>query len=60
MHMLTILMDYMGLTQAELAKKADISPADLNEMVNKAPYGMITKYQSLAHIICARLNDFSL
>lgn len=51
MHVLTILMDYMGLTQVELAKKADISPADLNEMINKAPYGMITKYQRLAQYL---------
>lgn len=51
MHILTILMDYMGLTQAELAKRADISPADLNEMINKAPYGMITKYHRLAQYL---------
>lgn len=48
MHMLNILLDYMGLTQVELAKKAGISAADLNEMINKKPYGMITKYQRLA------------
>ena len=51
MHILAILMDYMGLTQAELAKRADISPADLNEMINKEPYGMITKYQRLAQYL---------
>lgn len=43
MNILTILMDYMGLTQAELAKRAVISPADLNEMINKEPYADIQK-----------------
>lgn len=57
MHILTILMDYMGLTQAELAKKADISPADLNEMINKAPYGMITKYQRMAQYLCVSVDS---
>lgn len=51
MHILTILIDYMGLTQVELAKRAGISPADLNEMINKDPYGMITKYQRLAEYL---------
>ena len=51
MHILTILIDYMGLTQIELAKKAGITPADLNEMINKEPYGMITKYQKLAEYL---------
>lgn len=57
MHILTILMDYMGLTQAELAKKADISPADLNEMINKVPYGMITKYQRMAQYLCVSVDS---
>lgn len=51
MHILTILMDYLGLTQVELAKKAGITPADLNEMINKEPYGLITKYQRLAQYL---------
>ena len=47
MHMLNILMDYIGITQTELAKRSGITAADLNEMINKEPYGMITKYQRL-------------
>lgn len=57
MHILTVLMDYMGFTQVELAKKANISPADLNEMINKAPYGMITKYHRLAKYLCVTVDS---
>lgn len=56
MHMLNTLMDYMGLTQTELAKRAGISAADLNEMINKEPYGMITKYQRLADYLAVSVD----
>lgn len=51
MHIINILRDYMGLTQVELARCAGIGAADLNEIINKAPYGLITKYQKLASFL---------
>lgn len=56
MHMLNTLMDYMGFTQTELAKRAGITAADLNEMINKEPYGMITKYQRLADYLAVSVD----
>lgn len=56
MHMLNILMDYIGITQTELAKRSGITAADLNEMINKEPYGMITKYQRLSDYLAVSVD----
>ena len=56
MHMLNTIMDYLGFTQAELAKHAGITAADLNEMINKEPYGMITKYQRIADYLAVSVD----
>lgn len=56
MHVLNILMDYLGVSQGELAKSAGITAADLNEMVNREPYGMITKYQRLAEYLAVSID----
>lgn len=48
MHVIKLLRDYLGLSQAELSKRAGITQADLSEMEHKAPYGQIAKYQRLA------------
>ena len=47
-HVIRILRDHLGLTQTELAKRAGLTHADVNEMENKEPYGYITKYKKLA------------
>lgn len=36
------------MTQTDIAKRAGLTHADVNEMENKDPYGFITKYQKLA------------
>lgn len=56
MHMLNTLMDYLGLTQTELARYSGITAADLNEMTNKEPYGLITKYQRLADFLAVSVD----
>lgn len=48
LHVIKILRDYLGLTQTEIARRAGLTHADVNEMENKEPYGYITKYQKLA------------
>lgn len=51
MHLLTIIRIYLGLTQAELAEQSGVSFPDLNEMENKAPYGMIEKYRKVSQFL---------
>lgn len=51
MHVVTILRYYLGLTQTELAAKAGITYADLNEIENKPGYGFIGKYRKLAECL---------
>ena len=48
MHLITILRYYLGLTQTELSERSGVSFADVNEMENRPPYGMIDKYRKLA------------
>ncbi len=47
-HILQTLRIYLNLTQAKLAKAANVMPADISEMENKPPYGQIHKYQRVA------------
>lgn len=51
MHIITILRDYMGITQQELARRAKISQADLSEIEGHEPYGTIAKYQRLSAVL---------
>lgn len=51
MHVITILRDYLGMTQQELARRAKITQSDLSEMEHKDPYGQITKYQRVADVL---------
>ena len=51
MHIITALRHYMGISQSVLAKKAGLSCADLNEIENKLPYGMIDKYVKLSKVL---------
>lgn len=51
MHVVTILRYYLGLTQTELAEKAGVSYADVNEIENKPNNGMIEKYRKLAECL---------
>lgn len=48
MHVITILRDYLGLTQQELASQANITQCDLCEMETKEPYGRIMKYERVS------------
>lgn len=48
MHIIQIVRNYLGLTQAELAKAAGVSQADICEMEKKPPYGRAEKYQRLS------------
>ena len=48
MHTITILRDYMGISQTEMAKRAKLTQPDISEMEHRQPYGQITKYQRLA------------
>jgi len=48
MHLIQIVRSYLGLTQKELAQKANIMQADLCEMETKPPYGWIDKYNKLS------------
>lgn len=50
MHVITILRDYLGITQTELARQAGITQADLSEM-EKHPYGSIEKYKRLSAVL---------
>ena len=51
MHLITVLRDYMGMTQMELAKQAGFSQCDLSEMETRPPYGQIMKYQRLSKVL---------
>ena len=51
MHIITILRDYLGLTQQVLAKSAGITQCDLCEIETKPPYGPIDKYCRLAEVL---------
>ena len=51
MNIITILRDYLGITQQELAKRANITQCDLCEMETKDPYGQIMKYQRVAKVL---------
>lgn len=51
MNIITILRDYLGITQQELAKQANITQCDLCEMETKEPYGQIMKYQRVAKVL---------
>lgn len=44
MHIITVLRDYLGLTQQALAKEANITQADLCEIETMEPYGSMAKY----------------
>lgn len=48
MHTITILRDYMGISQTEMAKRAKLTQPDISEMEHRRPYGQIAKYQRLA------------
>ena len=51
MHIVTIIRYYLGLTQVELAKRAGISFADLNEIEQGQVYGTISKFRKLAEYL---------
>ena len=51
MHIITVLRDYLGMTQQALAKKADITQADLSEIETMEPYGSIVKYRRLSGVL---------
>lgn len=48
MHTLQILMDYLGMTQAELSQCTGVMHRDLGDMIHKEPFGQITKYKKVA------------
>ena len=48
MHVITVLREYMGMTQCELARRAELSQCDVSEMEHLKPYGAISKYEKLA------------
>lgn len=47
-HILRILLDYLGMTQAELSQKTGVMHRDLGDMIHKPPFGQITKYKKVA------------
>jgi len=51
MHVITVLRDYLGMSQMELAKRASITQCDLSEIETRAPYGKIMKYQRLSNVL---------
>lgn len=51
MHIITVLREYLGITQVELSKQAKISQADLSEMESHPPYGSIEKYKRLSAVL---------
>lgn len=51
MHVITVLRDYLGMTQMELAKRARITQCDLSEIETRAPYGKIMKYERLSKVL---------
>lgn len=64
MHVITVLRDYLGLSQCELAKRAELSQCDVSEMENLKPYGAISKYEKLADALgvsihCLVTNDYA-
>lgn len=48
MNVIYTLRTYLGLSQAKLAKMANITQPDLSEMETKPPYGFPDKYQRLS------------
>lgn len=51
MHVITVLRDYLGMSQMELAKRAHITQCDLSEIETHAPYGKIMKYERLSKVL---------
>ncbi|MGN1004822.1 MAG: protein NO VEIN domain-containing protein [Oscillospiraceae bacterium] len=51
MHVITVLRDYLGMTQQELARQANITQADLSEIESLEPYGKVMKYERLAKVL---------
>ena len=51
MHVITALRDYMGMSQMELAKQANITQCDLSEIETMEPYGSIAKYERLSKVL---------
>ena len=50
MHVITILRDYLGINQIELAQQANVTQADLSE-IESHPYGSIEKYKRLSKVL---------
>ncbi len=48
MHVITVLREYLNMTQQELAKRANITSCDLSEIENMEPFGHIMKYERLS------------
>lgn len=48
MHTLRILLDYLGMTQAELSEQTGVTNRELGDMIHKPPFGQITKYRKVA------------
>lgn len=51
MHTVRILLDYLGMTQAELSQYTGVMHRDLGDMIHKEPFGQITKYQKVADFL---------
>ena len=51
MHIIQVVRNYLGLSQKELAQKADVAQPDLCEMETKEPYGRIDKYKRLSEYL---------
>ena len=51
MHVVTILRYDLGLTQVELAERAGVTYADLNEIETRPDYGFIGKYRKIAEYL---------
>ena len=51
MHVITVLRDYMGMSQMQLAGLAGITQADLSEIETRSPYGSIAKYERLSAVL---------
>ena len=51
MHVITVLRDYLGISQMELARRAGITQGDLSEIETAEPYGAIEKYERLSGVL---------
>lgn len=51
MHVITVLRDYLGISQMELARRAGITQCDLSEIETREPYGTIAKYERLSGVL---------